>query len=97
MSVSRVLRSTLALRIGFKPFKPFAEGPSTVELALSLNHKAIESLKWPAMTMDFKLAPDLQKSGLGAGQEVEIEFRMKEGDDPLIVALRRIDGKEAAR
>ncbi|PKO44709.1 MAG: efflux RND transporter periplasmic adaptor subunit [Betaproteobacteria bacterium HGW-Betaproteobacteria-3] len=64
---------------------------------LTLSHPAIPTLKWPAMTMDFKLAPDLQKSGLGAGQEVEVEFRMREGDDPQIVTLRRIDGKGAAR
>ena len=64
---------------------------------LTLSHPAIPTLKWPAMTMDFKLAPALQKSGLGAGQDVEIEFRMREGDDPQIVAIRRIDGRGAAR
>jgi len=55
---------------------------------LTLSHPAIESLKWPAMTMDFKLAPGLARPALAAGEEVDIEFRMQEGDAPQIVSIR---------
>ena len=58
---------------------------------------AIPSLKWPAMTMDFKLAPNLQKPVPGVGRNIEIEFRMQEGDAPLIVAIRRAADKGGAR
>lgn len=64
---------------------------------LTLSHGAVPALKWPAMTMGFKLAPGLQQSAWSVGQEIEVEFRMQEGDDPQIVALRRIDGKGVAR
>lgn len=56
---------------------------------LTLSHPAIESLKWPAMTMDFKLAPGLERPELNAGEDVDIEFRMQEGDAPQIVGIRR--------
>lgn len=64
---------------------------------LTLTHPEIPSLKWPAMTMDFKLAPNLQKPVLGVGQNIEIEFRMQEGDAPQIVAIRRAGDKAGAR
>lgn len=57
---------------------------------LTLSHPAIPSLKWPPMTMDFKLPRGSSSSGVAAGQDVEIEFRMQTGDAPQIVAIRRI-------
>ncbi|MBI1907266.1 MAG: efflux RND transporter periplasmic adaptor subunit [Rhodocyclales bacterium] len=59
---------------------------------LTLSHPAIESLGWPAMTMDFKLAPGLARPALAAGAAVDIEFRMQEGDAPQIVAIRAAKG-----
>jgi Cu(I)/Ag(I) efflux system membrane fusion protein len=56
---------------------------------LTLSHPAIPALKWPAMTMDFKLAPTIEAPKLAAGEDVEIEFRMQEGDAPQIVGIRR--------
>ncbi len=56
---------------------------------LTLSHPAIESIKWPAMTMDFKLAPAIEAPKLAAGEEIDIEFRMQEGDAPQIVSIRR--------
>lgn len=56
---------------------------------LTLSHSAIESLKWPAMTMDFRLAPALEAPKLAVGEDVDIEFRMQEGDAPQIVGIRR--------
>lgn len=64
---------------------------------LTLSHPEIPSLKWPAMTMNFKLAPNLQKPVPGVGQNIKIEFRMQEGDAPLIVAIRRAADKAGAR
>jgi len=62
---------------------------------LTLSHPEIPALKWPAMTMDFKLAPDLDPAGLAAGQAVDMEFRMQEGEAPLIVSIRRAAGEAA--
>ncbi|MDK9704722.1 MAG: efflux RND transporter periplasmic adaptor subunit [Sulfuritalea sp.] len=64
---------------------------------LTLTHPPIPALQWPAMTMDFKLAPNLKESALGAGQEIEIEFRMQEGAAPQIVSIRRTGNKGGAR
>jgi Cu(I)/Ag(I) efflux system membrane fusion protein len=42
------------------------------------------------MVMDFKLPPPAQlPKGLAAGQQVDIEFRMQDGDVPQITAIRR--------
>jgi Cu(I)/Ag(I) efflux system membrane fusion protein len=64
---------------------------------LTLTHPPIPALQWPAMTMDFTLAPNLQNQGLGAGQEIEIEFRMQEGAAPQIVSIRRTEATGGAR
>ncbi len=36
----------------------------------NINHEAIAALKWPAMTMDFKVADKRQLAALKAGQTV---------------------------
>lgn len=41
---------------------------------VSLNHGAIETLKWPAMTMEFKLANAALLQGLKPGSRVTFEF-----------------------
>ncbi|MDZ7892152.1 MAG: efflux RND transporter periplasmic adaptor subunit [Rhodoferax sp.] len=51
---------------------------------VTLTHAEVPALKWPGMTMDFKLAPEVSKQ-LAAGNEIEIEFRMQEGDAPQII------------
>ena len=51
---------------------------------VTLTHPDIPSLKWPGMTMDFQLAPETSKR-LSEGNEIEIEFRMREDDMPLII------------
>ncbi len=56
---------------------------------LTLSHPAIESLRWPAMTMDFQLAPGLETPKLAPGEDIDIEFRMQEGGAPQIVAVGR--------
>jgi Cu(I)/Ag(I) efflux system membrane fusion protein len=52
---------------------------------VTLYHPAIPALQWPAMTMDFGLPPaDQRPKGLAAGQSVQIEFEMRDGDIPRI-------------
>jgi Cu(I)/Ag(I) efflux system membrane fusion protein len=60
---------------------------------VTVTHPEIPALKWPGMTMDFKLAPDVSKK-LAAGSEIDIEFRMREGDAPQIVQWQARDGKQ---
>lgn len=60
---------------------------------LTLTHPEIPALKWPGMTMDFKLAPELASSKPATGSEIDIEFRMQEGEEPQIVQWRARQGK----
>ena len=61
---------------------------------VTLTHGDIPALKWPAMTMDFKLPPPAQRPpGLAAGDRVEFEFRLQENSEPQITALRKLGGK----
>lgn len=60
---------------------------------VTLTHPEIPALKWPGMTMDFKLAPEVSKK-LAAGSEIDIEFHMREGDAPQIVQWQAQDGKQ---
>ncbi|MBE0587939.1 MAG: copper-binding protein, partial [Hydrogenophaga sp.] len=56
---------------------------------VNLYHPAIPALKWPAMTMDFGLPPaDKRPKGLAAGQSVQIEFEMRDGDIPQITRIQ---------
>jgi len=57
---------------------------------ISLDHPPIPALKWPQMVMDFRLPPVGQRPrGLAPGEQVEVEFRMQEGDVPQITVLQR--------
>ena len=58
---------------------------------VTLTHPPIPALKWPAMTMDFKLPPPArQPRGLAAGDDVQIEFRMQDSDVPQITTIERV-------
>ena len=41
---------------------------------VTLAHEAVTTLKWPAMTMTFRISPELAK-GIEVGQKVEFEFQ----------------------
>lgn len=43
---------------------------------VTLSHEAVPTLKWPAMTMAFKISPELAK-GIEVGQRVDFEFEAK--------------------
>lgn len=51
---------------------------------VTLTHPEIPALKWPGMTMDFKLAPDVSRK-LAVGSEIDISFRTPGDDIPQIV------------
>jgi Cu(I)/Ag(I) efflux system protein CusF len=43
---------------------------------ITLAHQSVPTLKWPAMTMTFKITPELAK-GVEVGQKVDFEFETK--------------------
>jgi len=63
--------------------------------ALTLVHPEIKALQWPAMTMDFKLNPRIKMPGVRSGDEIEIRFRLQEGEAPMIVSLTPRNGTSA--
>ena len=62
---------------------------------LTLVHPEIKALQWPAMTMDFKLAPQIKMPRVRSGDEIEIRFRLQEGETPMIVSLTPRNGTPA--
>ncbi|MEO5696394.1 MAG: efflux RND transporter periplasmic adaptor subunit [Burkholderiaceae bacterium] len=66
-------------------------GEGTVEAinrdAVTLSHGPIASLKWGAMTMDFKLPKGGVPRGVGKGDRVEFEFVMEASGLPQLTAL----------
>ncbi|GMV46548.1 MAG: hypothetical protein AMXMBFR66_19460 [Pseudomonadota bacterium] len=62
---------------------------------ITLEHEPVPALKWPAMTMPFRLArPDLAQ-GLKAGERVRFRFR-QQGDDAVLTAIERAAPAAAA-
>ncbi len=55
---------------------------------VTLTHPEIPALKWPAMTMEFKLPPEGKSGRPKAGQRISIEFRMVEGEVPQITTIK---------
>lgn len=59
--------------------------------AVTLKHQPVPALKWPAMTMDFRLPPAEQRPAkLATGEKVRIEFKMQDGEMPLITRMERL-------
>jgi Cu(I)/Ag(I) efflux system membrane fusion protein len=56
---------------------------------LTLKHEPVPALKWPEMTMGFKLAKPALASGLKPGQRLRFSF-MQRGDDYVITAIEPI-------
>lgn len=72
--------------------KPAAQSYHTTALveavadeALTLTHPEIPALKWPGMTMDFRLAPDHSSIKPEVGSKIQIEFLLPEDEAPLII------------
>jgi Cu(I)/Ag(I) efflux system membrane fusion protein len=59
--------------------------------SVTLTHPAIPALKWPGMTMAFRLPPVEQRPrGLSQGDPVRIEFRTQDGAEPQITRIERL-------
>lgn len=56
--------------------------------SVNITHEPIEALKWPGMTMDFRVAKNIDLSGFKADDSVT--FTLKQGDDGsyIIVGLK---------
>jgi Cu(I)/Ag(I) efflux system periplasmic protein CusF len=47
-----------------------------------ISHDPVPALKWPAMTMSFRISPELAK-GLKVDQKVEFEFQARDMDGTI--------------
>jgi len=56
---------------------------------LTLQHEAIADLGWPAMTMDFALADDVDSSALSVGDKVMFQLQQR-GDRYLITSVHKM-------
>ncbi|WP_374483084.1 efflux RND transporter periplasmic adaptor subunit [Zoogloea sp.] len=73
------------------------EGLDPKENTVTLSHDPVPSLKWPAMTMDFKLAnPALQQS-LKPGARVNFEFVERQPGEWVITTVKPVDTAPAAK
>jgi membrane fusion protein, copper/silver efflux system len=58
---------------------------------IKLEHEPVPALKWPAMTMPFKLAEPGLAKGLKPGDKVHFSFR-QQGDDAVITSITKTGG-----
>jgi len=63
--------------------------------SITLDHQPVPALKWPAMTMPFKLAEPRLARGLKVGQALQFSF-VQRGDDAVITRLAPIAGAAGA-
>jgi RND family efflux transporter MFP subunit len=73
------------------------DGLDAKEGTVSLNHGAIPSLKWPAMTMEFKVANASLMKGLKPGTPVSFEFVERQPGEWVITSLTAAAPKAAAK
>ena len=67
----------------------------TKEGTIDIDHAAIESLKWPAMTMQFKVANASLLEGLKPGTKVTADFVERKPGEWVVTALaRKAEGVE---
>ncbi|WP_088279146.1 efflux RND transporter periplasmic adaptor subunit [Ideonella sp. A 288] len=59
--------------------------------SLTLKHDPVPALKWPAMTMPFKLADPALAKGLKKGQAVQFSFR-QQGDEHVVTRVAPASG-----
>jgi Cu(I)/Ag(I) efflux system membrane fusion protein len=55
---------------------------------IDLSHGPIPSMKWPAMTMGFRVEDKSQLAGVKTGDEIEFEMRGEPGKDGVFVVTR---------
>ena len=54
---------------------------------VTLDHEAVKSMNWPAMTMTFKVQDKSLLEKLGQGKKVEVEFEQR-GKDHVITSAQ---------
>ncbi|MBE0546780.1 MAG: efflux RND transporter periplasmic adaptor subunit [Rubrivivax sp.] len=59
---------------------------------VSLNHGPVATLKWPAMTMEFKAANAALLAGLKPGQAVDFEFVERQAGEYVVTAIKAVPG-----
>ena len=64
---------------------------------VSLNHGAIASLKWPAMTMEFKVANASLLQGLKPGAKVAFEFVERQPGEWVVTAITPVAAGPSGR
>lgn len=55
---------------------------------VNLSHGAIPAISWPAMTMDFAVAPGVDLTAVKPGQNVEFTLVPGQGRDYVISAIK---------
>ena len=63
---------------------------------VSLNHGAIPTLKWPAMTMEFKVANPSLLNSLKPGAPVAFEFVERQPGEWVVTSITPTAAKAAA-
>ncbi|MDH5541066.1 MAG: efflux RND transporter periplasmic adaptor subunit [Rhizobacter sp.] len=70
---------------------PRHEGEATVEAierdTLMLTHGPVPSLKWGAMTMEFKRGPQALPPGVAVGDRVKFQFHIDADNQPLVTRV----------
>ncbi len=62
------------------------------EFIVNLQHEPIEALGWPAMTMDFAVAPEVDLSQLSVNDKVMFQLE-KRDDKYLITSVHAMQGE----
>jgi Cu(I)/Ag(I) efflux system membrane fusion protein len=63
------------------------DGLDAKDGTISLEHGPVPSLKWPGMTMEFKVANAALLSGLKVGQEVDFEFVERQPGEFVVTSV----------
>ena len=58
---------------------------------VNITHEPVESIGWPRMTMDFKLAEPRLGEGLDVGRRVDFRFRADDGTSPTVTRIAPSD------
>ncbi len=54
---------------------------------VNLNHEPIPAIKWPAMTMDFQVAPNVDLSKVQPGQQVDFGLEKGNGGNYTVTSI----------
>jgi len=55
---------------------------------INLSHGPIPAISWPAMTMDFAVAPDVDLNSVKPGQNVEFTLVPGQGKDYVVTSIK---------